>query len=108
MKLIVAIVQDADVEFLMDELVENNYRVTKLASTGGFLKSGNTTFLTGVEDERVEDCVEIIKENCSSRTTSTTMMNVASPAEAHSRVPVEIQIGGATVFVVDVDQFIQI
>lgn len=107
MKLIIAIVQDADVQFLMDELVDNNYRVTKLASTGGFLKSGNTTFIVGVEDERVEHCIGLIEDTCSTRST-TSMMNVANPAEAHLSVPIEIQIGGATVFVVDVDKYYRI
>ena len=54
MKLIIAIVQDEDAPGLIEDLTEEEYRVTKLASTGGFLKSGNTTLLRGVEDEQVE------------------------------------------------------
>lgn len=108
MKLVIAIVQDEDVGFLMDELIENDYRVTKFASTGGFLKSGNTTIFIGVDDDLVDDCLEIIKENCSSRTSTTTMMNVSTPAEVYSSVPIEIQIGGATVFVVNVEDFLRI
>ena len=49
MKLLIAIVQDADVNFLMDALTDNGYRVTRLSTTGGFLKKGNTTLLIGVE-----------------------------------------------------------
>lgn len=51
MKMIIAIVQDQDSQELADKLVENNFRATKLATTGGFLRAGNTTFLSGVEDE---------------------------------------------------------
>lgn len=108
MKLVIAIVQDEDVAFLMDELVENNYRVTKFATTGGFLKAGNTTIFVGLEDDEVEDCLDIIRENCSSRTSSTTMMNVSTPADSYSSIPIEIQIGGATVFVVNVENFLRI
>ena len=55
MKMIIAIVQDDDALDLVDELTERNFRVTKLATTGGFLKSGNTTLLMGVEKEKVEE-----------------------------------------------------
>ncbi|GAK04845.1 nitrogen regulatory protein P-II GLNB family [Geomicrobium sp. JCM 19037] len=67
MKLIVSVVQDKDSNRLSTALVENDYRATKLASTGGFLKAGNTTFLIGVEDDLVADVLDIIKENCESR-----------------------------------------
>ncbi|MCE3399510.1 cyclic-di-AMP receptor, partial [Staphylococcus aureus] len=52
MKMIIAIVQDQDSQELSDQLVKNNFRATKLATTGGFLRAGNTTFLCGVNDER--------------------------------------------------------
>jgi uncharacterized protein YaaQ len=58
MKMIIAIVQDDDALDLVDELTERNFRVTKLATTGGFLKSGNTTLLMGVEKEKVEEIIE--------------------------------------------------
>ena len=60
MKLIIAIVQDEDSGILIDELMDEDFRVTKLASTGGFLKSGNTTLLIGIDDSRVEKCLGII------------------------------------------------
>lgn len=105
MKLVLAIVQDDDVDFLMDELVENNFRATKLASTGAFLRSGNTTLLIGVEDDRVDDCLSLVEGNCCKRTTTTTMMNTSMPAESYAPMPIDIQIGGATIFVLDVEQF---
>ncbi|HQZ20617.1 MAG TPA: cyclic-di-AMP receptor, partial [Trichococcus flocculiformis] len=59
MKLIMAIIQDKDSAILSDELVEANVRATKLPSTGGFLRAGNTTFMIGVEDERVDEVLRI-------------------------------------------------
>ena len=67
MKMIIAIVQDDDALDLVDELTERNFRVTKLATTGGFLKSGNTTLLMGVEKEKVEEIIDIIKSTCKKR-----------------------------------------
>lgn len=62
MKLVVTIVQDKDSNRLSNAFIESDIRATKLSSTGGFLRSGNTTFLIGIEDERVEEVLGIIKE----------------------------------------------
>lgn len=105
MKLVIAIVQDEDVHMLMDDLMEKKYRVTKLASTGGFLRAGNTTLLIGIEDEKVDEVMKIIENNCKSRTTTTTLLNVSMPGDAYVPLPMEVQIGGATVFVLDIDRF---
>jgi uncharacterized protein YaaQ len=67
MKLIIAVVQDQDSNRLLKALTDHNFRVTKLASTGGFLKSGNTTFMLGVDDIRVDKALSLIKENGSKR-----------------------------------------
>ena len=67
MKLLVAIVQDQDQQILGKALLENDVRATKLSSTGGFLRSGNTTFLIGVDEDRVEEVLEIIKRSSQSR-----------------------------------------
>ncbi|MGC9397946.1 MAG: cyclic-di-AMP receptor [Anaerolineae bacterium] len=64
MKLIIAIVKDSDALSVSDALVEEGYRVTRIASTGGFLRRGNVTLLIGVEAETVEDVYRIIEENC--------------------------------------------
>ncbi|WP_077369402.1 cyclic-di-AMP receptor [Anaerosalibacter sp. Marseille-P3206] len=88
MKLLIAIVQDADTQKLVKELMSKKYRVTKLASTGGFLKAGNTTLLIGVEEEKVEEVISTIEGICKSR-------------EAKQGV----NVGGATVFVMDIDKF---
>ena len=52
MKLVMAIMSKNDSSVVMDALTEENFQVTKMASTGGFLKSGNTTLLIGVEDNK--------------------------------------------------------
>ena len=67
MKLVIAIVQDDDAMDLIEELTDKNYRVTKLATTGGFLKSGNTTLMIGVEKEVVDKVINIIEDVCKKR-----------------------------------------
>ncbi len=62
MKLIMAIVQDKDSNRLANEFIDANIRATKLSSTGGFLKAGNSTFIIGIEDDRVQDALELIKK----------------------------------------------
>jgi uncharacterized protein YaaQ len=64
MKLIVAIVRDEDNAVVADALVKQNFRVTRIASTGGFFRRGSTTLMIGVDDENVDEAVEIIRENC--------------------------------------------
>lgn len=108
MKLIIAVVQDKDSNRLSNALVEADYRATKLASTGGFLKSGNSTFLIGVEDEQVSPVLEIIKENCKAREQLVAPVSpMGGNADSYVPYPIEIQVGGATVFVVDVEKFEQ-
>lgn len=108
MKLIIAVVQDKDSNRLSSALVEADYRATKLASTGGFLKSGNTTFLIGVEDQEVEDVLQIIKDNCKAREQLVAPVSpMGGNADSYVPYPIEIQVGGATVFVVDVEKFEQ-
>ncbi len=106
MKLIVAIIHDEDAHDLVEQLMDENYRVTKLASTGGFLKSGNTTLLIGVEKEKVETVMGIIRSTCETRKeiapAPATMMGGTGVFMTY---PIEVQVGGATIFVLDVDQF---
>ena len=108
MKLIVAVVQDQDSNRLLKTLTDHNFRVTKLATTGGFIKSGNTTFMIGVEDIRVNKALSLIKENGQKRDQ---MIAPVSPmggnADSYVPYPVEVEVGGATVFVLPVDEFHQ-
>lgn len=108
MKLLLVVVQDSDVNILMDELVEKQYRVTKLSSSGGFLRNGNTTIFMGVEDKQVDDVMRIIEANSKKRTTTTAMVNPSMQGSMFQTYPVEIEVGGATVFVLDVEAFYKI
>ncbi len=106
MKLIVAVVQDQDSSRLSSALTKGDFRATKLASTGGFLRSGNTTFLIGTEDDLVSTALDVIRDNCRSREQ---MVAPVSPmggnADSYIPYPVEVEVGGATVFVLPIEQF---
>ncbi|EIT84208.1 hypothetical protein A374_16833 [Fictibacillus macauensis ZFHKF-1] len=108
MKMIIAVVQDKDGTKLADALVKNEFRATKLASTGGFLKAGNTTFMIGVSDDQVERVMDIIKENCKSRNQLVAPVSpMGGNADAYVPYPVEVAVGGATVFVLPIETFQQ-
>lgn len=108
MKLVIAVVQDKDGNKLRDALIAQNFRATKLASTGGFLRSGNTTFLIGVEDHRLNQVLDLIKINCRAREQlMTPVVPLDGSSEPASAYPVPVQVGGATVFVVDILRFEQ-
>lgn len=106
MKLVVAVIQDKDSHRLLGALTQASFRATKLASTGGFLREGNTTLLVGVEDEQVERVVTIIKNTCRAREQLVTPLSpMGGPADSYIPYPVEIMVGGATVFVLNVTRF---
>ena len=110
MKLIIAIVQDEDASKLLSKLMQNGFGVTKLATTGGFLKAGNTTLLLGAEEERIQEAIHIVETVCKSRkqmTTASTTMTGISHSE-YTSFPVEVTVGGATLFVLSVDQFMKV
>jgi uncharacterized protein YaaQ len=87
MKMIIAILRDVDSDPVTRELTAGHFRVTRIASTGGLLRRGVTTLLIGVDDEKVEAAIQVLKENCS------------PAAESEKR---------ATVFVVPVERFEQV
>ncbi len=100
MKLIIAIVQDKDSNRLSLALVGAGIRATKLASTGGFLRAGNTTFMIGIEDARVDEVMKIINQNCKIREQLAAPVSpIGGTADSYIPFPVEVQVGGATVFV---------
>lgn len=108
MKLIFAVVHDDDTNKAVRHLNERKFRVTRLSSTGGFLRRGNTTLLLGVEDEQVEEVFEILQEECAKRK----QIEVTTPYPqgdlsmiSYSYIPITVEVGGATVFVLDVEQF---
>ena len=103
MKLVIAIVQKEDSNNLQKALVKNNFRATKLATSGGFLSQGNTTFLVGCEDEQVDDILKVIKQESRAREEIATSHMVSTGYEITQ--PLKITVGGATCFVVPVDKF---
>ncbi|RFU66939.1 hypothetical protein D0469_16670 [Peribacillus saganii] len=108
MKMIIAVVQDKDSNKLSSALVEHNFRATKLATTGGFLKSGNTTFMIGTDDIRVDKALQIIKDNCQSREQLVAPVSpMGGNADAYVPYPVQVEVGGATVFVLPIENFLQ-
>jgi uncharacterized protein YaaQ len=108
MKLVVAVVQDKDSNRLSNALVKKDFRATKLASTGGFLKAGNTTFLIGVEDHQIDIIMKIIKDNCESRDQLVAPVSpMGGNADSYVPYPVEVEVGGATVFVLPIEVFQQ-
>lgn len=64
MKLMIIIVRDTDSETVTQKLVQNEFRITRMASTGGFLRRGNSTLLVGVEDEQVQPVMDLLQEVC--------------------------------------------
>jgi len=108
MKLLIAIVQDEDSQRLINELMTEGFRVTKLATTGGFLRSGNTTLLVGVEDEQADGAIGIIEKICKSRKQVTSSPSpMINSTGTYTPFPFEVLVGGATVFVLTVDQFLK-
>ena len=104
MKLIFAIVSNDDSSKVSKELTKNRFSVTKRATTGGFLMAGNTTFIIGTEDERVDEAIEIIGKHSKKRT-QMVPSSASYGVGMYTSFPVEVQVGGATIFVMNVERF---
>jgi uncharacterized protein YaaQ len=106
MKLVIAIIHPEDAGALVDALTEKEYRVTRLQSQGGFLKQSNASILVGVDDEKVGDVLATIRQTCHARKQFINPMPpIMEPGEFYMPYPVEVEFGGATVFVVPVDRY---
>ncbi|MEX2045794.1 MAG: cyclic-di-AMP receptor [Chloroflexota bacterium] len=106
MKFVFAVTHSEDVGALVDALTEKDYRVTRLHSTGGFLKQNNASVVLGVEDEQVDAVLTIIRETCHARSQYINPMPpIMEPGEFYMPYPVEVTFGGATVFVLDVARY---
>ena len=109
MKLMIAIVQDEDASRLVNQLMKNGHGVTKLATTGGFLRAGNTTLLVGVEDDRFDVAMGIIEKICKSRKQiAPSPSSMVGMPGSYTPYPIEVVVGGATIFVLTVDQFVKL
>lgn len=102
MKLVFAIVNSDDSQAVGKALLQSGFYATKLASTGGLLSAGNTTFLTCVEESRLDELIDIIREKSHKRTKT---VPHSIPLTSGMDFPVEVEVGGATIFVTDVERF---
>lgn len=106
MKLVISIVHSDDARPLIDALMQGGYRATMISTTGGFLREGNATVLVGTDDANVSTVLRIIRESCHTRTKYVNPLPpVMETGEVYMPTPVEVQMGGATVFVLEVAQF---
>ena len=104
MKLVLAIISHDDANTVTQSLTKAGFSSTKLATTGGFLMAGNVTILVGVDEEKVQTVIDIIREHSHSRRQmipSTTEMSYGY----YPSMPVEVVVGGATIFVLNVERF---
>ncbi len=104
MKLVVIIVNPEDADALVRLLLQADFRVTKIKTVGGFLREGNLTLLVGAEDEQVPKVLELVEQNCRRRVRQ--VQPLPPPVEGIDvfiPMPVEVEVGGATVFVLPVE-----
>ena len=106
MKMVTAIVNYKDTNRVCQALSAKGFEHTRLATTGGFLRAGNTTVLMGVEDARLDEALEVIHQNCKRRKESVPEIPPAEmPAGIYNQFPTEVTVGGAIVFVTEVQRF---
>lgn len=106
MKLIMSIVNSEDARPLIDALMRKGHRATVISTTGGFLREGNATIFVGTDDDKVEEVLGTVRDNCHRRTQHVNPLPpVMEPGEMYLPTPIEVEVGGATVFVIDVDRF---
>lgn len=102
MKLIYVIVRNIDSSHVTEALNKKGYYVTKLASTGGFLREGNTTLMIGTDEEKVDDVVDIVKKECGPRQQ---ILPTPVGTGEYAAMNTVINVGGATIFVMEVDRY---
>lgn len=107
MKLIIAVVSSEDATDVARSLTVHGFQVTRLSSSGGFLRMGNTTLLSGCQEEDVAEAVELIRQN-SFRHTESSMDVTDYMAPSMSSMAIDVEVGGGTIFVVDVEQFYKV
>ena len=105
-KLVVAVVHNEDAQALIDVLLKREHRATWIHSSGGFLKQSNATVLVGIEDDRVEEIVGLVRDTCHTRKqTVTPIPPIMEPGEFFLPYPLEVEVGGAVIFVLPVERF---
>jgi len=104
MKMLFAVIQNDDEKALLGRLMKNGFRATRIASSGGFLRSGNSTLMIGVEDDKVESALDIIRECCKSRNITMPSYPYMMEGGAQAVYPINTRVGGATVFIMPVER----
>ena len=107
MKLVYAIVRNDNEDDVVSQLTQHHYRVTRLSTTGGFLKKGNTTLMIGAEDDKVQEVIDVIKQECGQHQKLTVNMPYISGTTMvnYATMPMTVDVGGATIFVINVDRY---
>ena len=106
MKLVISIVSNEDARPLINSLMRRGHRATMISTTGGFLREGNATIFIGTEDKSLDEVLGVIRDNCHTHTQYVNPLPpVIEPGEMYLPTPVEVEVGGATVFVINVDRF---
>lgn len=106
MKLVIAVVQAKDAEVLVGALTTRGFRATQINSAGGFLRERNVTLLIGVQEEYVADVLRTVRQSCHARTQFVNpLMPIVEPGEFYIPSPIEVRVGGATVFVLGIERY---
>ena len=108
MKLIMAIVSSDDSREVLERLTEAGYRATVIGTTGGFLREGNTTIFLGTEDARVQPAIDLLRQTCRRRTQWVSPLPTLEGPGLEMSEPIEVSVGGAVVFVMDVEQSVTV
>jgi uncharacterized protein YaaQ len=107
MKLILAIVSNDDAHSVTQALNKADFIVTRLATSGGFLRAGNTTLIIGTDEDKVDLCIEVIGKE-SERRIEIVPSTASYDIGRYASFPIEVQVGGATIFVLDVEKFVKL
>ncbi len=106
MKMIMAVISDEDSNNVISELGQQGFGVTRLCSTGGFLRAGNTTIMIGAQKEKISQAIEIIRSKCKTRKKAMPNLEMSGGMGVMGAgFPLEVTVGGATIFVFNVEQF---
>ncbi len=107
-KLCIMIVAGSDASRLMERLVEQGLPATMIGSTGGFLRRGNATLISGVESSKVEEVAAILREECHARKELVPVQTLPFLGDGGLGAnPVEVRAGGAIMFVLDIERFVR-
>ena len=106
MKLVMAIVQEEDTKKVVEILINEGFKITKLRSTGGFLEIHSTIILSAIEDKLLDHYLSIVKQNCKSRQRfiENLPFNILEGNPAYS-LPVKVTVGGAQVFIINLENY---